>query len=264
MRGKRYRVSAKVKVTGDAASECRTALYVSRYQNAENSTGWANVATIGDRYGNRDEWISGVVSTDNIPEDYGYFGIYFRIGVRAYGGKITNAVVEISEITLLPMADGELIVDGAVTAAKIAAGAVTAEKVVAGAINTDKIAANAITSAKVAAGAITAEKIKVNNLSALSANLGTVTAGTIKGTTITGNTISGGTISGAEIHGGVIRGTHFEGATGTFTGALSVTQLIGGGIIEHTLGELRNTGETALESYLSTPQRNSWSDTDIT
>ncbi|WP_324681643.1 TipJ family phage tail tip protein [Bibersteinia trehalosi] len=254
VRGKRYRVSAKVKVTGDAASECRTTLYVSRYQNAENNMGWANTATIGDRYGNRDDRIAGVVSTDNIPEDYSYFGIYFRIGVRANGGKITNAVVEISEITILPMADGELIVDGAVTAAKIAAGAVTAEKVVAGAINSDKIAANAVTSAKVAAGAITAEKIKVNNLSALSANLGTVTAGTIKGTTITGNTISGGTISGTTIsgttiNGGTIKGAHLEGATGRFTGELAVTQLIGGNVIEIVTGKLKATSERVWRSY---------------
>ncbi|AHG87313.1 Phage-related protein, tail component [Bibersteinia trehalosi USDA-ARS-USMARC-190] len=218
VRGKRYRVSAKVKVTGDAASECRTTLYVSRYQNAENNTGWANVATIGDRYGNRDGWISGVVSTDNIPEDYGYFGIYFRIGVRANGGKITNAVVEISEITLLPMADGELIVDGAVTTKKIATGQVVTEHMMANSIDAKVLKAKTVTTDHLAADAVTANQINVTSLSAISTNIGTVTAGTIKGTTITGNTISGGTISGttvsgSTISGGTVKGSVIEGGT---------------------------------------------------
>lgn len=51
--------------------------------------------------------------------------------------------------SLRPMAQGELIVDGAVTAEKVATNAVTS----------DKIAANAITAAKISAGAVGAEQI---------------------------------------------------------------------------------------------------------
>lgn len=64
---------------------------------------------------------------------------------------------------------GELIVDGAITANKIATNAVTA----------NAIAANAVMASAIAAGAVTAAKISVANLAAISANLGTITAGSI-------------------------------------------------------------------------------------
>ncbi|MGN6024372.1 hypothetical protein ACP6NF_08235 [Alcaligenes faecalis] len=54
--------------------------------------------------------------------------------------------------SLRPMAQGELIVDGAVTAEKVATNAVTS----------DKIAANAITAAKISAGAVGAEQVAAN------------------------------------------------------------------------------------------------------
>lgn len=56
---------------------------------------------------------------------------------------------------------GELIVDGAVIANKIAANAVTADKIVAGAITTGKIAAGAITATQIAAGQVTASKLAI-------------------------------------------------------------------------------------------------------
>lgn len=58
----------------------------------------------------------------------------------------------------------ELIVEGAITAQKIAANAVTA----------NAIAANSISAGHISAGAVTAAKISVNNLAAISANLGTI------------------------------------------------------------------------------------------
>jgi hypothetical protein len=66
--------------------------------------------------------------------------------------------------------DSSLIVNGSVTADKVAANAITA----------DKVAANAITAAKIAANAITADKLAAN--------------------AITGKTITGGTINGAVLN----------------------------------------------------------------
>lgn len=65
---------------------------------------------------------------------------------------------------------GELIVDGAITANKIATDAVTA----------NAIAAGAIVASHIAAGAVVASKINVSSLSAISADLGTITTGTIR------------------------------------------------------------------------------------
>lgn len=63
--------------------------------------------------------------------------------------------VKVRNVRAIRMTAGELIVDGAITASKIAANAIEA----------DKIASNAITADKIAAGAITAEKISAKSIS---------------------------------------------------------------------------------------------------
>jgi len=98
--------------------------------------------------------------------------------------------------------NAELIVDGAITATKVAANAITADKIEANAVTADKIIANAIVSDKIAAnaiiagkiatnaitadkieaGAVTAAKISVTSLSAITADVGTLTAGIIRNT----------------------------------------------------------------------------------
>lgn len=55
------------------------------------------------------------------------------------------------------IANGELIVDGAITSRTMAAGAVTADVIAAGAITADAIAVGAVTTNAIASGAITAE-----------------------------------------------------------------------------------------------------------
>lgn len=55
------------------------------------------------------------------------------------------------------IANGELIVDGAITSRTMAAGAVTADVVAAGAITADAIAVGAVTTQAIASGAITAD-----------------------------------------------------------------------------------------------------------
>lgn len=67
-------------------------------------------------------------------------------------------------------ANADLIVDGAITAAKIAANSISA----------GMLQANSVTAGKVAAGAIGATQISVTNLSAINSNIGTITAGIIQ------------------------------------------------------------------------------------
>ncbi len=110
--------------------------------------------------------------------------------------------------------DGNLLVSGTVTAAKIAAETITADKIAANAITSDKIAANTITANDIAAGTITATEVNVSNLQsnivtasyieALNIKAGSVDAEDITGTTITGKTISGGTITGTTINASTI------------------------------------------------------------
>ncbi|OOF68277.1 host specificity protein J [Rodentibacter caecimuris] len=142
---------------------------------------------------------------------------------------------------------GGSIVTNTITTEQLAAGAVTANEIAAGVIGARHIAAKSLNANHIVSKSLTSDLINVSNLAAISANLGRVTAGTITGTTITGNTISGGTvtgttISGSTIEGGIIRGARIEGVTGEFSATLKVTQLIGGGIIEHIYGKCKDKG----------------------
>ena len=51
----------------------------------------------------------------------------------------------------------------------------------------------------------------------------------------------GGSIKGSVIEGGTIRGARLEGATGKFTGALEVNQLIGGNLCEVFIARVDNS-----------------------
>ena len=123
---------------------------------------------------------------------------------------------------------GGSIVTHSITAQQIAANTITGNEIVGGTIAGKHIAGKTITADHIVGKSITAKELNVESLSAISSNIGHVTAGTITGTRIEGNTIEGGTI----------RGTRLEGVTGKFTGELEVTQLIGGGVIEHAVGKL--------------------------
>lgn len=78
----------------------------------------------------------------------------FSTYIQCAGSGTFSGTLKIRNISIRRMADNALIVDGAITAAKIKSGEVTS----------DKIAANAITSDKISAGAITAAKITTDNI----------------------------------------------------------------------------------------------------
>ena len=90
--------------------------------------------------------------------------------------------------------DASLIVDGAVTAVKVAAGSISTEKLAAGAVTADTIAANAITTPKIATDAITSDKIAAN----------AVTADEIAANAITTGKIAAGAVSAAQIAAGAV------------------------------------------------------------
>ncbi|ODR93518.1 hypothetical protein AUC70_11675 [Methyloceanibacter stevinii] len=76
---------------------------------------------------------------------------------------------------------GDALVDGSVTASKIAANAVTAEKIAAGAVQAGNIAAGAITANKIQAGTITADRIVTNGITQSDADSGSA-SGAANGT----------------------------------------------------------------------------------
>lgn len=83
----------------------------------------------------------------------------FSVYVQCRGSGTFSGTLKVRNVSVYRMMGNELIVDGAITAAKIRSGEVTA----------NAIASNAITS----------DKINVSQLSAISANLGSITGGSI-------------------------------------------------------------------------------------
>ncbi|WP_287994587.1 phage tail protein [Acidiphilium sp.] len=132
------------------------------------------------------------------------------VSARFYFGRLNTAsetgTSYIGSPVVRIMSDGELIVDGAITADKITSNAVTAEKIAAGSVAADKIASNAVTAvkisagaveaAKIAAGAVVADKIATNAITAVKIAAGTISGDKIAGNTITGNNIVANTITG--------------------------------------------------------------------
>lgn len=100
----------------------------------------------------------------------------FSVFIQCAGSGTFSGTLKIRNVSVYRMMGNELIVDGAITAAKIKSGEVTANAIAANAITSDKISAGAITAAKISAGAITSDKIS---------------AGAITSDKITTNNISG-------------------------------------------------------------------------
>jgi hypothetical protein len=93
-----------------------------------------------------------------------------------YNAPTPGARMYMRNLRIEELVEGSIIVDGAITATKIAANAVTADKVIAGAITAGKIAAGAVTAVELAAGSVTAGKVAAGAISAAEIVVGTITA----------------------------------------------------------------------------------------
>ncbi|QNU22341.1 hypothetical protein IC805_05215 [Geobacillus thermoleovorans] len=140
--------------------------------------------------------------TFTVPAGTGYLRIWISF---SNNGETTNKAY-IDNIRVHRMADGELIVDGAITASKIAANTITAGSAIIadGAITTAKIANAAVNSAKVATAAIgTAAIADAAITSAKIANLAVGTSA-IADAAITSAKIASAAVGNAAIQNGAI------------------------------------------------------------
>ncbi|MDR2297839.1 MAG: hypothetical protein LBE30_05800 [Comamonas sp.] len=128
---------------------------------------------------------------------------YTTMGVRMQMG-VNGAVVEFAEAHMVQMASGELIVDGAITADKIAAKAITAAEIAAGAITATELAANSVTAGKIAANAVTATQIAAGTITAAEIASGAITTVKIAANAVTAAQIAVGTITAAELAAGSV------------------------------------------------------------
>ncbi|MGV3071477.1 hypothetical protein ACEE90_03405 [Corynebacterium phoceense] len=103
------------------------------------------------------------------------------------GATATNAKAYVGYVHLQRAADGNLIVDGAVTADKIQAGAVVAGKIAAGAVTAGTIAADAVTAREIKSGSLTSDNVTIKAGAITDAMIqnGSITAASIKDATIT-------------------------------------------------------------------------------
>jgi predicted phage tail protein len=208
-----------------------------------------------------------------------------RCWLYVYSQSQTAGQVYWTNLFCREKAAGELIVDGAITTAKIAAGTITAGNILAGTITGIEIAGATITGAKIAAGTITAgnilsgtitgtqiagttitgANIAGNTITAGNILAGTITANEIAGTTITAAKIATGTITGTQIAGSTILGANIAGSTitagnlvsGTITaGYLASNAVVAGNIAAGAI----TTSKLAISS---TPGLSVWSDSNF-
>ena len=104
-------------------------------------------------------------------------------------------------------ARGELIVDGAITAVKIAAKTITAAQIAAGTITATELGAGSVTAGKIAAGSITATELAANSVTALQLAANAVTAGKIAANAITANELAANSVTTAKIAAGAVSAT---------------------------------------------------------
>ena len=121
-------------------------------------------------------------------------------------------------------ADANVIVDGTITAGKIAANAITAAQIAAGAITSAQIAAGTIQAANIAANAITAAQIAANTLTAAQIAANAITAAQIAAGTITAAQIAAGTIQASNIAAGAITASQLA------ANSVTATQLAAGSV----------------------------------
>jgi hypothetical protein len=154
-------------------------------------------------------------------------------------------------------ATGELIVDGAITAVKLAADSVTANAIKAGEITGVKIAANeigadhlktnSVTALKIEAGAITSEKITVNSLNGDRISAGTLAADKL---VVVPNTVTHGAVAlpvGITVGpGGTTIGSVASNAA---TGASDPVGRINAGTTQINPGKIVISGSTTLANW---------------
>lgn len=163
----------------------------------QNDVAFGGIYTVDERIG-----LNGRFS---IPSYAKYMKPFVALNYRPlYSGSAVNAPYgtgfwACQDLRVEQMADASLIVDGAITTAKIDAGAVTADEIAANAITTAKIDANAVTASEIASDAVTSDKIIANAVTTAKIDAGAVTADEIGANAVTTAKINAGAVTADEI-----------------------------------------------------------------
>ena len=197
-RGASYLMTADVRFSSTAGID-----YVSVYARIPKADGtriWVNRIGQLDRVNagpgkNSYVWAptSGVLTiSDDMGSGTGTIGFFLA-------SSHPDGEVEISNVRLVRAADNSLIVDGAVTAAKVQAGVIEADHIAAGAIETEKLAADSVVAGKIATNAVVAKNIKAEQITTAKLAADAVTAVKIAADAILARNIKAGQITTAKI-----------------------------------------------------------------
>ena len=183
--GAAYRITANLRFGGTAG-----VTYVSIYMMYLSTDGTEKAHHLG-------RWNRDTNTLTGNSYRWGDTSLTFAIPADVVGGVATfgffverehaDGNVAIKNVRLVRAADGNLIVDGAVTADKIQAKAVVAGKIAAGAVTAGTIAADAVTAREIKAGSLTSDNVTIKNGAITDAMIqnGSITAASIKDATIT-------------------------------------------------------------------------------
>ncbi|WP_257148163.1 phage tail spike protein [Bacillus thuringiensis] len=206
--------------------------YISGYVASKNSN---HGATIGIYFFNKDGGAVAAMNSGYKTKQNGQW--QFHEGwitapanaVKAYVWTQINEFKDFGEwfftkIEVRRRMTGHLIVDGAISAQRLAANAVTADKIEANAVNASKIAAGSVTAEKVAANAITADKIAANAVNAGKIAAGSITTDKIAAAGITADKITSGILDANRVQ---VRNLNASVIT---AGTMSADRITGGTI----------------------------------
>jgi hypothetical protein len=179
-----------------------------------------------------------------IPAGVSVVAFYFD-GQMAAGasGYLTNVV-------LRKAASAELLVDGSITALKIAAATITGDKIAGATITAAQIAANTITAAQIAAGTITADRIFGSTITGDKIAGSTITAANLAVDSVTAAQIASGAISTDELAANAV--TAAKIAVGTITGDRMVANTITGNQIAANTITAANIASGAITADMIT------------
>jgi len=199
---------------------------------------------------------------------------YFRVALRSTGtgtfywdnissarasdgnlivdGAITAAKIQAGSITSTQIAADTItaanIATGAITATEIASGAVTTAKIAAGAITANELSANAVIAGKIAAGAISATEIATDAITSVKIAAGAVTADELAANAVTAGKILAGTITGDKVAANTITGANIAADTITANniaaGAITASELAANAV---TAGKIAAGAVSATE-----------------
>lgn len=110
-----------------------------------------------------------------------------------------SGTVRLRNVRLHRAADNSLIIDGAVTAAKVKAGVIDADHIASGAVEADKLAADSVVAGKIATDAVTADSIAANQVTTNKIAADAVTANEIAANAVTANAIKAGEVTADKI-----------------------------------------------------------------